>query len=842
MSYGLGIDVGNTSVVVAVTTTTGIEMFTFGDRAVARSAAVHLRGDGAPTTGEAASCPPGSSQGRTIGGFMSRLGDQEPMTFGGAPYTVTDLIGILLHDVLEEVTAAHGAQPDHVVLTHPASWDRIRRELFEEATRRAGLRKALIVTEPEAAATYYSASQRWSDGDIVAVYDLGSTTFNATVLLKSSGGIHILGEPERVEHLGGEDFDDAILSHVNDTLDSTPREPGTTRSPEGVAPGRARQDCIRAKEALSVDVETVVQVLLPGRRREVRITRPDFEDIARPPIERTIDTLSQALRSAQVAPADLSAVLLVGGSSRIPLVAQMVSAKLGAPTVMDPHPQHVIALGAAMLAAHAIHADLPQQDKREQRDGVRQEGQRLVVNGITTSTLTARSGVDVTEQHGTAPQRPAGMIPTQRTPPQETPSAAAHTAAEDSEAGRDMLTVQIPAPAVTPRRMLQPRSYASLTPAVRSMGTPPRRSSGSRRIRPQVLLICGMTLGGLVVALVGSILLALFGGKSGARVPAPLALAQTPKPETTIIPDQPAVTIPAVAATIPLSANPTFVTVSPDSKHAYIAQAEAQAVTVVDTENRHVIATIPIAAGPPQFLALAPNGRTLYISIFNDQRTIHSVDVLDTGSNTVVATIPQPARPFLPAVSPDGKRLYVPNHDVAAVSVIDTVTHAVIAQIPVPPNPHWVDFSPDGSRAYTANHESNLVASIDTTTLKVLNTVPVGISPHSVAVNPHRPLAANVNFDSASVSVIDTIKQSIAATIPVGQNPQDIAWSPDGRFAYVVNQGSNTISVIDSTTNQVTTTIPTGAGPTSIALLPHSHQAYVSDMDGKTLTVLDLAR
>jgi YVTN family beta-propeller protein len=851
VSYGLGIDVGNSYVTVAVATTTGIEMFTFDGRVVT-PATVHLGDDGVLTTDEAASSPAESSLAGIDGRFMSRLGNQEPVVLGGASYPVTDLLSILLNNVLQEVTTTQGTPPDHVVLTHPASWDPISRALFQKAARQAGLHNALMVTEPEAAATYYSASQQWNDGDTIAVYDLGASTFNATVLLKNAGRIHILGEPERVEHLGGKNFDDAILSNVNDTIDRALHEPGTTRSPERLAPVRLLQECIRAKETLSVEVETVFQVSLSGQRCDVRLTRPNFEDMARDPIERTTNALSQALRSAQVTPADLSAVLLVGGSSRIPLITRMVSAKLGAPTVMDPHPQRVIALGAAMLAAHAVHADRPQHDKRERHEGVQQEGQRLAANGTTTSTLTAKSGVDGSPQRDAQPcipaqphtpaQRQSGTIPTQRTPPQEAPAAAAPTAAGESEAGPDMLTVQIPAPAVTPRPAQPPRPPAAPKPAIRRAGPLPRRSLAHRGIRPQVLLICGIALGSLAVTLVGSILLVLFGGKSSTQAPPASALAQPPKPETTVVPDTPDVAIPAVAATVPLSASPTFVTVSPDAKHAYVAQAEAQTVTVVDTADKHVIATIPIAAGPPQFLALAPDGRTLYVSVFNDERTIHAVDVLDTGSNTVVATIPQPPRPYLPAVSPDGKRLYVPNHDVAAVSVVDTATNAIIAQIPVPPNPHWVDFSPDGRRAYTANHESNLVSSIDTTALKVVDTIPVGVSPHSVAVNPHRPLAANVNFDSASVSVIDTITEKVIATIPVGQNPQDIAWAPDGRFAYAVNQGSNSVSVIDGITNRVTTTIPTGAGPTSIALLPHSRQAYVSDMDGKTLTVLDLAR
>jgi YVTN family beta-propeller protein len=346
---------------------------------------------------------------------------------------------------------------------------------------------------------------------------------------------------------------------------------------------------------------------------------------------------------------------------------------------------------------------------------------------------------------------------------------------------------------------------------------------------------------GAAVALAGVIILAIFVGMndtqtfppSGSTPPSTLA----PTAAATIGPE---VAIPAVGTTIAVGKTPAFVASSPNGRHVYIANRDAQALTVVDTAINQLTATVPIKAGPPQFLAFTPDGRTLYVSIFNDQQTIHMIDVIDTSSNTVTATIPQPARPFLPAVTPDGKRLFVPNHDVAAVSVVATDTNTIIAQIKVAPDPHWVAFSRDGSRAYTANHESNLVSVIDTATLKVVATIPVGTSPHSIAVNPHRPLVASANYDGNSVSEIDTNTLKVVATIPVGKNPRDISWAPDGRFAYVVNEDSNTVSVIDAATNQVTANIPTGGSPISIAVLPNGRQAYVSNLDSGTVTVLEL--
>ncbi|MBV9058906.1 MAG: Hsp70 family protein [Pseudonocardiales bacterium] len=839
MSYHLGIDVGNTYAGAALATATAVEVFHFSEHAVVMPATVYLRDDGVLAAGKAPENPVGSRLDRLGGAFMGRLGDPTPVIVGGKSYTVIDLLSILLRDVVEQVSRAQGEASEHIVLTHPASWGAFRRVLFEEAVRRAGLAKASLVTEPEAAATHYSEVRRWNDGDTVMVYDLGGDTFNATVLLKQSAGIYILGEPEHIEHLGGNEFDEAILAGVNDTIDGALSALDTTCWQNLIALARVRQECIRAKEALSAKTETVFPVLLPNQRFDVRLARSDFEAMVHGPIELTIDALSRTLDSAEVEPSDLSAVVLTGGSSRIPLVAQMVSAKLGCSVVVDPHPQHVVALGAAALAAQAARFDTSPHRGRQN-----DQQQRLANNGATTPTPTAKSVVAAAEQRGVPlhipAQRSAAVIPAQRTPPRQATPAAAAPAIETSTVDPEVTTVQTPVLAVKPRPV-QPRRPAK-PPDSRcgegKGGRSLRRESANRAAPPRALIGVGMA-----VTLTGSILFALFGGKSATQIPPLSAEARPSQTNTTAVTDLGGeAPIPAVAATIPLGQSATFVTVSPHGKHAYVANADAQTVTVVNTADNHVIATIPIVAGPPQFLAFAPDGRTLYVSVFNDQRTIHAIDVLDTGSNSVVATIPQPARPYLPAVSPDGKRLYVPNHDVAGVSVIDTATNAVIAQIPVAPNPHWVAFSPDGSRAYTANHESNLVSVIDTTTLKVLSTIPVGMSPHSVAVNPHRPLVANVNFDSASISVIDTITGTVIATIPVGQNPQDIVWAPDGRFAYAVNQGSNTISVIDSTTNQVTTTIPTGTGPTSIALVPNSRQAYVSNLNGKTLTVLDLAR
>jgi YVTN family beta-propeller protein len=202
-----------------------------------------------------------------------------------------------------------------------------------------------------------------------------------------------------------------------------------------------------------------------------------------------------------------------------------------------------------------------------------------------------------------------------------------------------------------------------------------------------------VAIGGvLVLGVLITVLFVTTGGSPPGPTTAP-ELAPTAGPE---------VAIPAVGASIAVGKTPTFVTLSPNGRYAYIASGVAGLITVVDTAADYATTTNPITDGPPQFLAFAPDGRMLYASIYNDQQTIHVLDAIDTASNTVIATIPQPLRPFLLAVMPDGKRLFVPNHDIASVSVVDTQTNSVLAQIKVAPNPHWVAFSRDSSEAYTA--------------------------------------------------------------------------------------------------------------------------------------------
>ncbi|MBO0872286.1 MAG: Hsp70 family protein [Pseudonocardia sp.] len=347
MGYRLGVDLGTTFVAAARSSGSQIEMLTLGDRSVVMPSAVFVGEDGDTLTGEAADRRAARSPERVARQFKRRLGDPTPLRLGDASYSATDLLAVLLREVLARVKVTEGEAPDKVVLTHPANWGRYRRGIFEDVPRAAGLSDVLTLTEPEAAALHYAATRRLGDGELVAVYDLGGGTFDATVVRKVPEGVATLGTPEGVERLGGIDFDQAVFDFVNHAADGALDELDMGDPKTAIALARLRQDCVLAKESLSVDTETLVPVFLPGRQFDVRITRADFEGLIRAHIESTITALSRALRSAGVTADELNAVLLVGGCSRIPLVTQMVSEELGRPILVDTHPKYAVALGAA---------------------------------------------------------------------------------------------------------------------------------------------------------------------------------------------------------------------------------------------------------------------------------------------------------------------------------------------------------------------------------------------------------------------------------------------------------------------------------------------------------------
>jgi actin-like ATPase involved in cell morphogenesis len=351
MAYHLGIDLGTTYTAAAAERSGVVEALTLGNRTASVPSVVYLRDDGEILVGEAATRRATSDPGRVAREFKRRVGDPTPIILGGTPYAAEMLMARLLRWSVDRVQEQQGEPPRAIALTHPANWGPYKLDLFTQAVRQVDLDAALMLAEPVAAATFYASQRRLEPGSVVAVYDLGGGTFDAAMVRRTHDGFEIIGSPEGMERLGGIDFDEAVFAHVRDAVHEgldrlDPEEPAAQ-----AAVARLRQECIDAKEALSSDTDVSIPVLLPGLQTEVRLTRAEFEAMIRPAISETIVALRRAIRSARVSNDEISAVLLVGGSSRIPLVAQMVGAELGRPIAIDAHPKDAIAFGAAIAVA-----------------------------------------------------------------------------------------------------------------------------------------------------------------------------------------------------------------------------------------------------------------------------------------------------------------------------------------------------------------------------------------------------------------------------------------------------------------------------------------------------------
>ncbi len=418
--YALGIDLGTTFTAAATWRNGHAETASLGSRAASIPSVVLLREDETFLTGEGANRRGLTEPHRVAREFKRRLGDTTPILLGGVPWSAEALMARLLRSVVDEVARREGGAPDAICVSHPANWGPYKTDLLLQAVRLAGLEEPVsFTTEPEAAAIFYAQSQRIEPAAVVAVYDLGGGTFDAAVLRKTLTGFEILGRPEGIERLGGIDFDAAVFSHVARALGGKIEELDEDDPAVITAVGRLREECVDAKEALSADTDVSIPVLLPNISTEVRLTRAELEAMVRPALHDSIEALKRALRSANVSPDQLHSVLLVGGSSRMPIVSQLVGAELGRPVAVDAHPKHAVSSGAAWLASGALSTQPAPRAVTATAPVASGPTPGAVTYGTAqpspvASASSAPSGQVVPQRPTTVPPRPA-TAPPQRT-------------------------------------------------------------------------------------------------------------------------------------------------------------------------------------------------------------------------------------------------------------------------------------------------------------------------------------------------------------------------------------------------------------------------------------------
>ncbi|GAB3997418.1 hypothetical protein GCM10029992_20250 [Glycomyces albus] len=268
---------------------------------------------------------------------------------------MTAAFAAILTRVARQCVEAIGGLP-RTVLTCPAAWSERRRAALHDAAAKAGYAPVQIVTEPVAAAHYYTTrlSHPIAPGQALAVFDFGGGTLDIAVVERAPDGAFTVLADGGLADLGGLDFDAALISHIGETVKQ--QDPDLWKRLE--QPGSASElrnrrtlwDDVRgAKEMLSRS--SVAPVTVPGLEQSLHLTRGELDQLARPLLSRAVGETQRVLSLTGRAPEQLAGLFLVGGSSRMPLVSKVLHEELGiAPAVLE-QPELPVSEGAAVAVA-----------------------------------------------------------------------------------------------------------------------------------------------------------------------------------------------------------------------------------------------------------------------------------------------------------------------------------------------------------------------------------------------------------------------------------------------------------------------------------------------------------
>ena len=272
-----------------------------------------------------------------------RAGDKE--------FTPPEVSAKVLRALKESAESYLGHKVNKAVITVPAYFNDAQRQATKDAGQIAGLEVMRIVNEPTAAALAYGLEKK-KDEKIV-VFDLGGGTFDVSVLDVSKDGVFEVVSTNGDTHLGGDDFDQTLINHVADQFQ---KEQGIDLRKDTMALQRLQEACEKAKKELSSAQSTDIN--LPfitadangPKHLQITITRAQFEQMCDPLVERCRGPVMKALEDAKLKPSDIDEVVLVGGSTRIPKVQELVSKIFGKEPHKGVNTDEVVALGAAIQA------------------------------------------------------------------------------------------------------------------------------------------------------------------------------------------------------------------------------------------------------------------------------------------------------------------------------------------------------------------------------------------------------------------------------------------------------------------------------------------------------------
>jgi molecular chaperone DnaK (HSP70) len=289
---------------------------------------------------------------RTVRSIKRKMGSDEKVPLGDRTFSPQEVSALILRQLAAWAEAALGGPVRRAVITVPAYFSDAQRNATREAGELAGLEVVRILNEPTAAALAYGGDEEAAR--TVMVYDLGGGTFDVSIVRIERDVTEVLASHGN-NQLGGDDFDQLVIERL---LEEFKAQHGLDlRDEHPAAYSRLWLAAEEAKKTLSYEpyarVREEALLTVDGKplHLDVELSRADYEHMIRPLVESTLDSVSRALDDAAMHHRDLDAILLVGGSTRTPLVAEVLEQRTGMAPRRDMHPDLCVALGAGLLAS-----------------------------------------------------------------------------------------------------------------------------------------------------------------------------------------------------------------------------------------------------------------------------------------------------------------------------------------------------------------------------------------------------------------------------------------------------------------------------------------------------------